>query len=233
MPEKAVVIIPAAGRGKRMAAEKNKLFLLLGSQTILQHTLNLFLEHPQIDRIYLVVASNDQETLTPLLASEEKITVVTGGAERQDSVWNALELIQQNKVMPRWILVHDGARPLCPPIVIERILKQCVLSGAAIPVVPLVDTIREITPQHTKVLNRSQLFATQTPQGFEAQLLIKAYQRCKEEGWQTTDDASVVERFGHSVATVDGVVNNLKITTPQDLQFAKWLLHRQENGVDF
>ncbi|MBF0287904.1 MAG: 2-C-methyl-D-erythritol 4-phosphate cytidylyltransferase [SAR324 cluster bacterium] len=231
MPEKATVIIPAAGRGKRMAAEKNKLFLPLGSRTILQHTLNLFLQHPQIDHIFLVVAGNDQEMLTSLLASEEKITVVTGGAERQDSVWNALELIQQSEVMPRWILVHDGARPLCPSIVIERILKQCALSGAAIPVVPLVDTIRKITPQHTKVLNRSQLFATQTPQGFDAQLLIEAYRCCKKERWQTTDDASVVELFGHSVETVDGVVENLKITTPQDLKFAEWLLNQQEHGV--
>ncbi len=224
MSDDAVVIIPAAGQGKRMAVGQNKLLLPLGSQTILQHTLNLFLEHPRISHIYLVIAERDESALKALLASEEKITLVIGGAERQDSVFNALVRIQQQAPFPQWILVHDGARPLCPLSLIGRILEECALTKAAIPVIPLTDTIREITPQSTKVLDRSRLFATQTPQGFEAQLLIKAYHAAKAKNWQTTDDASIVEQWGQQVSPIEGVESNLKITTHQDLNRAEWWL---------
>ena len=220
----AVVIIPAAGQGKRVAAGHNKLLLPLGSQTVLQHTLQLFLQHPRISQIYLVIADKDEAAVRALLTSEDKITLIFGGATRQDSVFNAVDWLQQQVPLPRWILVHDGARPLCPPSLIGRILEQCAMSGAAIPVMPVTETIREITPQHTTVLNRSQLFATQTPQGFEAQLLIKAYQNAKVKHWQATDDASIVEKLGHRVTPVEGAAFNLKITTPQDLKLAQWWL---------
>lgn len=220
----AVVIIPAAGQGKRMAAGQNKLLLPLGTQTILQHTLDLFLKHPQIFHIYLVIAEKDKARIASSFAVDDKITLLSGGIKRQDSVFNALVKIQQQTILPRWILVHDGARPLCPPTLIEKVLKQCTHTGAAIPVVPLTDTIRQITPQGTKVLDRSQLFATQTPQGFEAQLLINAYQIAQINHWNTTDDASIVEQWGHPVATVEGVKSNLKITTLQDLEQAEWQL---------
>ena len=221
-----VVIIPAAGQGKRVAAGCNKLLLPLGSQTVLQHTLNLFLQHPRISQIYLVIADRDEEELTSLFASDDIITLISGGAERQDSVFNALERLQQRVPFPRWILVHDGARPLCPPSLIGRILEQCAITGAAIPVMPLTDTIREITPQHTTVLDRSQLFATQTPQGFEAQLLIEAYQTARAKHWQVTDEASIVEKLGHRVSPIEGAEFNLKITTAQDLKQAEWWLRQ-------
>ena len=222
----AVVIIAAAGQGKRMAAGQNKLLLPLGEQTLLQHTLEVFLKHPRIAQIYLAIAPSDEAKIAPFL--KEKITLVFGGAERQDSVFNALRAIQKKAQLPRWILVHDGARPFCSPPLIEKILMQCSQSRAAIPVIPLTDTIRQITPQRTKVLDRTTLFATQTPQGFEATLLMEAYQAAQANQWQTTDDAAVVERWGHPVSTVQGEVANIKITTPQDLKQAQWHLIQQQ-----
>ena len=219
----AVVIIPAAGQGKRMATGQNKLFLPLGPLSVLQHTLSLFLRHPRISQIYLVIAKQDKNRLLSWIEGERRITLVAGGARRQDSVFNALERIRQGP-LPQWILVHDGARPFCTPALIGRILDQCARTKAAIPVIPLTDTIREIQHSGSHVLNRSRLFATQTPQGFEAQLLIEAYQALKNQGWQTTDDASVVEHWGYAVSPVEGDVGNLKITTQEDLQLAEcWL----------
>ncbi len=224
----AVAIIPAAGQGKRMAAGQNKLFLPLGTRTVLQHTLTLFLTQPRISQIYLVIARQDMDRLLSWTEGERRITLVAGGEKRQDSVFNALERIRQG-ALPKWILVHDGARPLCSSKLVERILKQCALTNAAIPVIPLTDTIREIRDSSSRVLNRSQLFATQTPQGFEARLLIEAYQALQNQGWQTTDDASVVEQWGHAVSPVEGDVFNLKITRQQDLKLAEWWLDLKTN----
>ncbi|MBF0279561.1 MAG: 2-C-methyl-D-erythritol 4-phosphate cytidylyltransferase [SAR324 cluster bacterium] len=226
MPDDAVVVIPAAGQGVRMAAGQNKLLLPLGSLTIIQHSLNIFLKHPRISGIYLVIAERDEGALRSILPSEKEITLIYGGTERQDSVFNALKRIQQRTLLPRWILVHDGARPLCPSALIGRILAQCEMTGSAIPVMPLTDTIREITAEHCKVVDRSRLFATQTPQGFEAKLLIDAYHAARTKKWQTTDDASIVEKFGHRVASIEGDESNFKITTHHDLRRAEWCLEQ-------
>lgn len=229
MSADAVVIIPAAGQGKRMAAGQNKLFQPLGAQTVIQRTLSLFLTHPRISRIYLVIAKHDRDRLMSWTEGERRITLVTGGARRQDSVFNALERIRLEP-LPQWILVHDGARPLCSPTLVERILEECARTNAAIPVIPLTDTIRQFQRCGSQVLNRSRLFATQTPQGFKSQLLIEAYQALQKQGWQTTDDASIVELWGHSVSPVEGDAGNLKITTQRDLQFAECWLDMKTNS---
>ena len=112
----------------------------------------------------------------------------------------------------------------------KKILDQCARTNAAIPVIPLTDTIRQFQQCGSQVLNRSRLFATQTPQGFKAQLLIEAYQALQKRGWQTTDDASIVELWGHSVSPVEGDAGNLKITTQRDLQFAECWLEMKTNS---
>lgn len=229
MEKDTVVIIPAAGQGKRMAAQKNKLFLTLGQQTILQHTVDLFLRHPRVLKVYLAIAEQDCEAMEQLFGSDERVHRVLGGAERQDSVANALQEAQHHAPVPQWVLVHDGARPLCPLSLITEVLAACEEKKAVIPVVPLVDTIRRITSQSSTLLNRAELFATQTPQGFAFDLVQQAYQQSKAEGWETTDDASVVEKYGHPVATVTGSRQNLKITEPDDLLLAEWWLTRQSS----
>ncbi len=216
-----------------MAAVCNKLLLSLGNEPILSHTLRLFQQHPRIAHIFLVVADQDRSFLETHMNLSEPIRLITGGAERQDSVFNALQALQEHPPAPKWVLVHDGARPLCPTGVVDRVLDQCEKTGAAIPVMPLTDTIRQITPQSTTVLDRSQLFATQTPQGFDTDLLSRAYQMAYKHGWKTTDDASVVERYGHSVATIEGASENLKITTPIDLELAKWHLQQKASSQNF
>ena len=224
-PSQTVVIIPAAGQGKRMGAAHNKLLLPLGDKTILAHTLNCFQKHPQIRHIYLVIAQQDRNMLEPVIREFiDSVTLVEGGVERQDSVYNALQIIQSQSPIPDWILVHDGARPFCSASLINRVLKKCQEGQAVIPVLPVRDTIRRMIAGKAEVLNRAELFATQTPQGFPTRLLIDANQQARQGHWQVTDDASLLERMGIPIVSVEGEEVNLKITTPLDLRWAQWLL---------
>lgn len=219
-----VVIIPAAGKGKRLGANCNKLLLSIGNQSIIKYTIDLFLKHPRIDCVYLVIAADDKEIMESIVSDENKIKLVFGGAERQDSVFNALKVIHKNKPKPRWILIHDGARPCCPSSLIDDILAECEISGAAIPLLPIVDTIRQIKGNTVKIVERSVLFATQTPQGFDAELILEAYLNTQNQGKKYTDDAAIVEQYGVKVSSVEGYKENIKVTTPFDLKIAKWNL---------
>ncbi|MEC9296751.1 MAG: 2-C-methyl-D-erythritol 4-phosphate cytidylyltransferase, partial [SAR324 cluster bacterium] len=120
--------------------------------------------------------------------------------------------------------VHDGARPFCSAELIDRILAAAIEHGAAIPVLPLVDTIRRVTKTKTEVIERSELFKVQTPQGFRTELLKDASMQALANNLIVTDDASLVEKNGGSVATVEGEPQNIKITTPADLERADWIL---------
>jgi 2-C-methyl-D-erythritol 4-phosphate cytidylyltransferase len=229
----AVVIIPAAGQGSRMKAGQNKLFLSLGSKTILEQTLQVFLKHPRIQHIYLVIAQHDRKMLEPLLWGYEScMTIVEGGMERQDSVYNALCEIHKHPVLPSWILIHDGARPFCSSALVDEILDQCVTHCAVIPAIPLTDTIRRVTPGLSEVIDRSQLFSTQTPQGFQTDILWRATQQSRKENWKVTDDASLLEKVGKKIKIVPGEEVNIKITTPTDLKWAQWLLLQQESLIE-
>ena len=121
--------------------------------------------------------------------------------------------------------MHDGARPFCSIKLIDRILDAAFEHDAAIPVLPLVDTIRRVTEEKTEVVDRSKLFAVQTPQGFRTELILDASKQALEKNWVVTDDASLVENSGHEVITVEGEPQNLKITTPDDLKQANWILN--------
>lgn len=232
MRKDTVVVIPAAGQGKRMDAGTNKLLLTLGKTTILEQTLRVFLGHSRIKHIYLVTAQSDREQIKLIIGQNRNVTLVEGGPERQDSVFNALELIRQQPELPHLVLVHDGARPMCSAELIDQIIEQSEKTGAAIPVIPLTDTIRQITKEKSKVIDRSQLFATQTPQGFRTQLLLDAASFVKKKNEQVTDDAALVEHYGYPVSTVSGESTNLKITTQTDLEQARWLLQQKEQNQE-
>ena len=219
----AVAVIVAAGQGTRMGEDHNKLLLPLGTSTILEFSLEPFLKHTRIRKIFLSVASQDRCVFERIIPKE--VVLVEGGKRRQDSVHNALLRVMKEKPVPELVLVHDGARPFCSIELIDRILSVALEHGSGIPVIPLVDTIRRITKTKTEIIERSELFAVQTPQGFRTKLIKDASMQAVENNWSVTDDASLVEKIGVRVATVEGDPQNIKITTSADLDRACWIIN--------
>ena len=220
--KEAVAVIVAAGQGTRMGGEHNKLLLPLGTRTILEFSIETFLKHPGIRKIFLTVSSQDRHIFEKIVPQE--VVLVKGGKRRQDSVHNALLKIIQEQQFPELVLVHDGARPFCSAKLIDRILDAAYEHGAAIPVLPLMDTIRRVTEEKTEVVERDELFAVQTPQGFLLEQLLYASMQITANKWTVTDDASMIENAGGRITTVEGDPQNLKITTPADLERADWIL---------
>ena len=220
--KEAVAVIVAAGQGTRMGGEHNKLLLPLGTRTILEFSIETFLKHPGIRKIFLTVSSQDRHIFEKIVPQE--VVLVKGGKRRQDSVHNALLKIIQEQQFPELVLVHDGARPFCSAKLIDRILDAAYEHGAAIPVLPLMDTIRRVTEEKTEVVERDELFAVQTPQGFLLEQLLYASMQITVNKWTVTDDASMIENAGGRITTVEGDPLNLKITTPADLERADWIL---------
>ena len=220
-------ILPAAGQGRRMGANQNKLFLPLNDSSVLEETLRKVISHPQICHIYLVYAQEDQESLNSLRSLPD-MTLVLGGERRQDSVAAALAQIQTDRLVEK-VIVHDAARPLCSTELISRVIRALEHYPAVIPVIPLKDTIRQINGEQVKLVNRQNYVATQTPQGFHLSPYWQATLQSQQEDWDVTDDASLLEKTGIPVHLIPGEETNLKITTPLDLEFAKFLSNHSFN----
>ncbi|MGA0261656.1 MAG: 2-C-methyl-D-erythritol 4-phosphate cytidylyltransferase [bacterium] len=220
-------ILPAAGQGRRMGANQNKLFLPLNDSSVLEETLRKVISHPQICHIYLVYAQEDQESLNSLRSLPD-LTLVLGGERRQDSVAAALAQIQTDRLVEK-VIVHDAARPLCSTELISRVIRALEHYPAVIPVIPLKDTIRQINGEQVKLVNRQDYVATQTPQGFHLSPYWQATLQSQQEDWEVTDDASLLEKTGIPVHLIPGEETNLKITTPLDLEFAKFLSNHSFN----
>ena len=220
---RTIAIIVAGGSGTRFGAQLPKQFLELGGKPILMRTIEAFGDG-SFDII--VTLPVDQMTLWKDLCHKYAFTmphrVVPGGDTRWHSVKNALDNIGPIEDVDV-IAVHDGVRPLASTALIERVLDAARQDGAAIPVVMLNDSVRQVTGDISHALDRSSLRAVQTPQAFEAKLLLDAYSLPYETTF--TDDASVVERAGHIVTLVEGEPHNLKITRPMDLALAEYLLN--------
>jgi 2-C-methyl-D-erythritol 4-phosphate cytidylyltransferase len=218
------VILPAAGMGKRMGAGKNKLFLELQGIPVFIHTLRIFSSDDQCSEIIMSVHPDDQEVMNKLIKEyqiEKKITFVKGGTERQHSVYNGLKNITGDGI----VLVHDAARPFIQGPLITELVESAENFGAAVVAVPVKDTIKKVANGMVmETVERSSLWAIQTPQAFRIPLLIKAHQHAEKMGFLGTDDASLVEYLGEKVAIVKGDYNNIKLTTPEDLAFANAIL---------
>ena len=223
---KYVVIIPAAGLGKRMGMGKNKLFLEVFEQPIIIHTLKVFENDHLCKGIILVVNENDQQEMKQLL-QQYKITkihsIVTGGKERQDSVYEGLKAVSDESI----ILIHDGARPFVKKDHIHKLLEATAKHGAAVLGVPVKDTVKLAENEWiSETLERSKLWMIQTPQAFERDLIIHAHEQARNDGFLGTDDASLLERLGKKVVIVEGDYDNIKITTIEDLYFAKAIVEK-------
>ncbi|MBR6529084.1 MAG: 2-C-methyl-D-erythritol 2,4-cyclodiphosphate synthase [Firmicutes bacterium] len=211
--KKVTAIVTAAGKGSRMGASLPKQFLKIGSKTILEKAILPFEKADFIDQIIVVSGAEFVEVCKGLCAGITKLkAVVEGGKERQDSVNNALKLVEDG-----YVLIHDGARPYITEKVILNVLEDVSKVGAAVAAVPVKDTIRQQTDEGGKTLKRSELYSVQTPQGFEVSLIKEAFRKAFEDGFYGTDDAGLVDRMGKEVAVSEGDYRNIKITTKEDM----------------
>jgi len=222
------VILPAAGQGKRMGAGKNKLLLEINGIPVIIHTLKVFAEDDRCSEIILAISQQDELPFKELLNKYEihkDIRFVQGGSERQHSIHNVLKTVDSDGI----ILVHDAARPFIQKESIHRLIETARRTGAAIIGVPAKDTMKIVMDGAVKdTVERSSLWAVQTPQAFRISLLKTAYERAESENFIGTDDASLVERLPYTVMMVEGNYDNIKLTTPEDLVFAEAILKKRK-----
>jgi 2-C-methyl-D-erythritol 4-phosphate cytidylyltransferase len=224
---KRTVIIVAGGKGVRMGGGLPKQFVPLQGQPLLMHTLNVFHQWDAAAEILLVIPEG-QVSYWTMLCKELNCTIphriVYGGETRFHSVRNGLSETEGDGI----IAVHDGVRPFVSPDVISSCFTAAEAFGAAIPVVPVIESVREINGGDSRPFDRNRLCVVQTPQVFRASLLRRAYEQPYDERF--TDDASLVEAAGQAIRLVDGNRENIKITTPVDLKCAEFLLMDKNGG---
>lgn len=227
------LIILAAGVGKRMASTTSKQYLKLKDNFLLSYTLkNLKLALPEA-RLVLVYKKEDEALLLKSIVeaglNKDDIVFALGGKERQDSVYEGLKALPEEVDK---VFIHDGARPFVSSELVERLLSDYDRKKAVIPALPVKDTIKTVTDTKLveKTLERAKLFLVQTPQLFDKSLILACHEKAKKEGFLGTDDASLLEHYGHEVAMVLGDEKNQKITVKEDLSWAEWRLETCELG---
>jgi len=229
---KVAAIVAAAGKGERLKSKVRKPFVALGKEPILLHALRA-LDNSNLIGEIIVVAHQADLPKARLLIKKAKLKkfkeIVAGGKRRMDSVKNGLAAVSEDA---DYIIIHDGCRPFIDNKMISSVLDAAAIFGAAITGVPVKPTIKEIEKGNfvAATLRRESLVDVQTPQAFRRDILIRAYDRAfaevpaGTEGAAATDDAALVERLGIKVKVVDGSCRNIKITTPEDLRYAKMLI---------
>lgn len=224
-----VAIVPAAGAGVRMGARVPKQFLALGRTPILVHTLRALSAAREVDGL-VVAVPRERVAATRALLDRHRVrgvlAVVAGGADRQQSVWLALQAVP---LTSRWVLVHDAVRPFLPPAVVTAVLAAARKVGAAVCGLAVTETVKKVAGGLVEAtLDRDGLWLVQTPQAFRRDVLWQAHRDARRDAFHGTDDAVLVERMGGRVAMVPGAAGNLKITTPGDLGVARtWMAHRR------
>lgn len=223
------VIIPAAGQGKRMGAGKNKLLLTVEGIPVLIHTLMVFEADAECSGIILAIHPDDEAEFKRLLTEygiHKVASLVVGGKERQESVYNGLKALG---VFDGVVLVHDAARPFIKKDTIHKLVEAAVKEGGAIVAVPVKDTIKKaVNSQVVETVERSSLWAVQTPQAFRVSVLLEAHIKAAKEQFMGTDESSLVERLPHPVVIIEGDYDNIKLTTPEDLYFAEAILRKRK-----
>jgi len=225
---KTVAIIPAAGSGVRMGSERAKQFLDLGGKPLLALTLKPFQSCPAVDAIILVVPSEDVEFCRKEIVDKLQLTkvkdIVPGGVRRQDSVRLGLEAAGENYDLA---LIHDGVRPVISERTVERIIDKARIHGAVITGLPARETVKEVDSNQAVVAtcDRKRIWLIQTPQVFRYKDILAAHRKALQEGWdEATDDSLLIEKLGIPVKVVEGSEQNIKVTTPNDLDLARFLL---------
>ena len=225
---RCAAVVPAAGSSRRMGGQ-DKILLPLDDIPVLMHTLRALSASERIQEIVVVTR---EDLIVPVgqlcrdCALDKVTKVLVGGATRADSVLIGVEEVSGRAEL---IAVHDGARPLVTVEVIDAAIRKAAGCGAAAPAVPVKDTVkRALDGVVVETPDRTQLFAVQTPQVFDSDLLLGALRRAVEDGAAITDDCGAVERIGMKVCLTEGSYENIKITTPADMLMAEAILHSRD-----
>lgn len=202
-----------------------KPLLELSGRPLLERSMQPFLERADVHWVVVALPADLAAAPPHWLMTDHRVDVVTGGAERGDSVRNALAAVPAEADI---IIVHDAARPLVSAAVIERVVAAAAAGRSVIAALPVIDTIKEVDEggRITGTPDRRALWAAQTPQAFPAHVLREAHARAAAEGVSATDDAALVARYGGKVVVIEGEPENLKVTTPTDIAIAEALLAR-------
>lgn len=215
-----IAVIVAGGSGQRMHAVIPKQFMLLNGKPVIFYSIEKFYE---TNAEVIVVLPEDQTEYWKKLIHEHNMQiphkVTVGGATRSLSVYNGLKMVKSGDAL---VAVHDAARPMISVSLIEKLFDEASKKGNAIPVIPVKDSIRRITADENKSVDRDQYFIVQTPQVFRAMPLINAFENNKLASF--TDEASLMEQSGVEISTVPGEITNIKITFPEDLSYAQSVL---------
>jgi 2-C-methyl-D-erythritol 4-phosphate cytidylyltransferase/2-C-methyl-D-erythritol 2,4-cyclodiphosphate synthase len=230
-----IAIIPAAGSGARFGGRIPKQFIEIAGAPIIIHTLRRFDACPDIDAIIVALQPSEIDSFGRRLKSydlQTPVLLVNGGAERSDSIFNALAAAKEWR--PELVAVHDAVRPFVTPAQISSVLARARAQGAAILALPATDTIKEVEQGLIqRTIDRRRIWRAQTPQAFRYELLVRANAEARATRLtpaMTTDDSLLVERLGVPVAVIEGSANNIKITTPEDLALAERLCERRDEA---
>lgn len=227
-----IAIIVAGGKGKRMQSRQKKQYLELEKIPILTRTIKVFDSHEKICDIILVIPEEDKKFCREFILEpfdfKTPIHLVNGGIRRQESVFNGLK--KACELSPDLgktvVLIHDGVRPFVGKKLIDDCIAKATINGACIPAVKITDTVKKVLDGQkiAKTLDRDFLYRAQTPQVFRLDLVLRAYAHAKATLFAGTDDASLMEHAGLLVSVTDGSLFNIKLTTPEDLSLARYLL---------
>ena len=235
MSHKVIAIVPSAGLGRRFGSDANKPFQILGGKPLVVWALEALESVDAIEEIIPVLRKEDVERGIEVFRSyniSKTKRVAAGGKERQDSVYNGLKLIGDKNCI---VLIHDGVRPFIEKDLIEKVIKELLKGGkgglksfdGVVLGVPVKDTIKEAgSGIIRRTIKRDSLWAIQTPQVFPYKKISAAYKKSIKEGFYSTDDAALMERYGGKIKVIMGSYSNIKITTPDDLIFAEYLISK-------
>lgn len=221
---RAAAILLAAGRGERLGTDGPKAFIELDGRPLLSYSLEAVRGCAEVESVAVAVPVG-YEDRTFEIAGPRGVDVVIGGASRQASVENSLDIVLSDlSPLPEAVVVHDVARPLATPDLFDRVLAALDGADGVVPAIPVVDTIKRVDDGAvTETLRRASLVAVQTPQAFRTEALERAHAAARREGVEATDDAALLERIGARVVVVEGDPRNIKITRPGDLHLAALL----------
>lgn len=225
------VILPAAGKSSRFGGKEKKPFASLGGRAVWLRAAELFWTRDEVSRVYVVISPEDRELFEIKFRAALVFangSVVDGGAERFESVANALAVIPPEV---EFVAVHDAVRPLCPKEHLDAVFAAAQQHGAAMLAVPVADTLKRVDDANriTQTVSRAGLWAAQTPQVFRRDWLVEAYAKRGEVKVPITDDAQLLEALGRTVVTVPGHSSNFKITTQDDLELAEAIITARAN----
>lgn len=229
---KNIAVIMAAGKGKRMKLDINKQFIMLKGKPVLYYTLEAFNSCPEIDGIIIVAAKDEikrcQEEVVTKYHFNKVISIVPGGAERHNSVFNGLQEIERKHLDCNIVIIHDGARPFVEHELIKDGIRYADIYGAAACGVTPKDTIKSKKSDNFSAgtLDRDKLFCVQTPQSFKFNLIYNCHKRIYEIKDKVTDDTMVTEWFGNNVYLYEGSYDNIKITTTCDIAIGQYILSK-------